>query len=38
MQKSLIKNFEKLATSSNRKIALEIMEAGIEAINTEEGI
>jgi len=38
MQKSLIKNFEKLATSSNRKIALEIMEAGIEAINTEEVI
>lgn len=38
MQKSLIKNFEELATSPNRKTALEIMEAGIEAINTEEVI
>lgn len=35
MQKSLIKNFEELATSPNRKMALEIMEAGLSAINTE---
>lgn len=38
MQKNLIKNFDELATSPNRKTALEIMEAGILAINTEEVI
>jgi hypothetical protein len=38
MQKNLIKNFDELATSPNRKAVLEIMEAGILAINTEEVI
>ena len=35
MQKHSIKNFDELATTPNRKIALEIMEAGLDAINTE---
>jgi len=38
MQKSWIKNFDELATTSNRKIALKIVEAGLDAINTEEVI
>ncbi|MFH1201253.1 MAG: DUF4147 domain-containing protein [bacterium] len=33
-----IKNFNDLAITPNRKMALEIMEAGLEAINTEEVI
>jgi glycerate-2-kinase len=33
-----IKNFNELATTPNRKTALEIMEAGLNAINTEEVI
>jgi len=32
----LIKNFNELATTENRKIALQIMEAGFGAINTEK--
>lgn len=32
---SLIKNFKELAISENRKLALEIMEAGLNAINTK---
>lgn len=36
--KEWIKNFDELATTPNRKIALEIMEAGLEAINTEKVI
>ena len=31
-----IKNFDELATTPNRKIALEIIETGLEAINTEK--
>ena len=38
MNKGLIKNFDELATTLNRKIALEIMEAGFDAINTKEVI
>ncbi|MFZ3011894.1 MAG: DUF4147 domain-containing protein [Minisyncoccia bacterium] len=38
MRKSLIKNFDELATTSNRETALQIMEAGVRAINTEEVI
>ncbi len=38
MEESLIKNFNELATTSNDKIALEIMEAGLKAINTERVI
>ncbi|HEY4478145.1 MAG TPA: DUF4147 domain-containing protein [Candidatus Paceibacterota bacterium] len=34
----LIKNFAELATSDNRKLALEIIEAGLEAINTERAV
>ena len=33
-----IKNFDELATTPNRKTALEIIEAGLEAINTEKVI
>ena len=33
-----IKNFDELAMTPNRKMALQIMEAGLEAINTEEVI
>lgn len=33
-----IKNFDKIATTSNRKMALEIMEAGLEAIETKKVI
>lgn len=36
MSERFIKNFDKLATTENRKIALEIMEAGYTAINTEK--
>ncbi|MFA5792146.1 MAG: DUF4147 domain-containing protein [Candidatus Paceibacterota bacterium] len=36
--KEWIKNFDELATTPNRKIALEIMEAGLDAINTEKVI
>jgi glycerate-2-kinase len=35
MQKSWIKNLDTLAITTNRKIALEIMNAGLNAINTE---
>ncbi|MBI2627410.1 DUF4147 domain-containing protein [Candidatus Nomurabacteria bacterium] len=35
MQKNWIKNFDELATTSNRKLALTIAEAGLAAINTE---
>ncbi|MFA6076851.1 MAG: DUF4147 domain-containing protein [Candidatus Paceibacterota bacterium] len=38
MQKKWIKNFDELAISENRKLALEIVEAGIDAINTEKVI
>lgn len=38
MGKILIKNFDELATTPNRKLALEIIEAGITAINTEKVI
>ena len=38
MQKHWIKNFDELATTENRKLALEIAEFGYEAINTEEVI
>ena len=38
MQKSWIKNFAELATTENRKIALEIMESGLSAIDTEGAI
>ena len=31
----IIKNFNEIATTPNRKIALEIMEAGLASINTE---
>jgi glycerate-2-kinase len=36
MQKNLIKNMGDLATTPNRKMVLEIMEAGLCAINTEK--
>ncbi|MFA5840787.1 MAG: DUF4147 domain-containing protein [Candidatus Paceibacterota bacterium] len=36
MQKSWIKNLDELATTPNRKNALKIVEAGFNAINTEE--
>jgi glycerate-2-kinase len=38
MEKHWIKNFDELAITPNRKIALEIMEAGLDAINTEKVI
>ena len=38
MKKKWIKNFDELAISENRKLALEIIEAGIDAINTEKAI
>ncbi len=38
MQKSYIKNWSALATTSNRKLALTIAEAGLDAINTERVI
>jgi glycerate 2-kinase len=38
MNEEIIKNFSELATTPNRKIALQIMEAGLNAINTEEVI
>jgi glycerate-2-kinase len=38
MGENLIKNFDELATTPNRKIALEIMEVGLNAINTSEVI
>jgi len=36
--KRWIKNFDELATTENRKLVLEIAEAGLSAINTEEVI
>ncbi len=36
MEKRRIKNFDELAVTSNRKMALEIMETGLDAINTEK--
>ncbi len=38
MTKRWIKNFEELAITENRKIALEIAESGLDAINTEKVI
>lgn len=38
MTKHWIKNFDQLATTENRKNAMEIMEAGLDAINTGEVI
>ena len=38
MEQHWIKNFNELAQNPNRKIALEIMEAGLDAINTEKVI
>ncbi|MDD5721256.1 MAG: DUF4147 domain-containing protein [Candidatus Pacebacteria bacterium] len=38
MTKHWIKNFDQLATTENRKNAMEIMEAGLDAINTQEVI
>lgn len=35
MQKSFIRNFDGLAINENRRLALGIMESGLEAINTE---
>lgn len=36
MSERLIKNFDELATTTNKKIALQIMEAGLDGINTEK--
>jgi glycerate 2-kinase len=38
MQKKWIKNYDELAISKNREIALQIAEAGLDAINTESVI
>jgi len=38
MQKRWIKNFDELATTENRKLALEIAEAGLAAIGTDDVI
>lgn len=38
MKEHWIKNFDELATIENRKLALEIAEAGLEAINTQKVI
>ena len=38
MDRNLIKNLDFLATTPNRKIALEIIEAGMKAIDTENAI
>lgn len=38
MDKHWIKNFDKLANTPNRRMALEIIEAGLDAINTEKVI
>jgi len=38
MRKNWIKNFNALATTENRELALQIVEAGYEAINTESAI
>ena len=35
MQKRWIKNFDELATTENRKLALQVAEAGLDAIGTE---
>jgi glycerate-2-kinase len=35
MPRSWIKNFDEIATTPNRKLALQIMESGLNAINTE---
>jgi len=34
MEQHIVKNFDELATTQNRKIALEIIETGLDAINT----
>src|ERR1035437_4644664 len=36
MNNSVIKNFDELSTTPNRKIILEIVEAGIDSINTKK--
>lgn len=38
MEKHWVKNFDDLAITPNRKMALEIMEAGLDAINTKKVI
>ena len=38
MEKHWAKNFEELATTPNRRLALEIMDAGLDSINTEKVI
>lgn len=38
MEDKKVKNFKELATTANRDMALQIMEAGLEAINTEKVI
>ncbi len=38
MNEGLIKNFDELAITPNRKMALEIMQTGLNAINTEQVI
>ncbi len=38
MNEGFIKNFDEIATTENRKIALEIMEAGLRAISTKKVI
>ncbi|MFA5936301.1 MAG: DUF4147 domain-containing protein [Candidatus Paceibacterota bacterium] len=38
MSERLIKNFNEIATTPNRKTSLEIIEAGLDAINTEKVI
>lgn len=38
MDKHWIKNFNEIATTSNRRMALEIIESGLDAINTEKVI
>jgi len=38
MNRGLIKNFDKLASTPNRKIVLEMIESGLNAINTEKVI
>ncbi len=34
----MIKNFDELATTPNRKLVLEIVESGLAAIDTEKGV
>lgn len=38
MTKEWIKNFDQIATSDNRKLALSIIQAGLDAIDTEKAI